>query len=46
VVSKDTYYANTETKFQELGVLKFDHVNDYLIGNFYFKIINNTVKFF
>lgn len=46
VVTKDTYYAHTETKFQELGVLKFDHVNDYLIGNFYFKLTNNTLTSF
>src|SRR6218665_301802 len=32
----------TETKYQELGVLKFDHVNDYLIGNFNFKITSQV----
>jgi len=44
--TKDTYYAHTETKFQELGVLMFDHVNDYLIGNFYFKITLNILSSF
>jgi len=46
VVTKDTYYAHTETKFQELDVLKFNHTNDFLIGNFYFKITNNILPSF
>ena len=43
VITRDTYYAHTEARFLELGILKFTTINIYLIGNFVYIICNNLL---
>jgi len=38
-VAGNSYYANTENIFLELGIIKFKNVNAYLMGLFAYKSI-------
>ena len=40
---RDKYYNHTSKRFQELGIMKFDCINRYLIGHFLFKYFNNLL---
>src|SRR6218665_2239525 len=46
VITRDTYYAHTEAKFLELGILKFININIYLIGNFVYRLCNNLLPLY
>jgi len=39
IVAEDGFYAHTENRFLELGIIKFDNVNAYLTELFAYKLI-------
>src|SRR6218665_3870132 len=43
IIARDKYYDHTSKRFQELGIMKFDCINRYLIGNVLFKYFNNLL---
>ena len=43
VITRDTYYAHTEAKSLELGMLKFININIYLVGNFVYRLCSNLL---
>jgi len=39
MVAGDSFYARTENRFIELGIIKFENINTYLMGLFVYKSI-------
>src|SRR6218665_3666253 len=43
IIARDKYYDHTSKRFQELGIMKFDCINRYLIGSFLLKYFNSLL---
>src|SRR6218665_42681 len=43
IIVGDKYYAHTNHRFKQLGILKFQQINRYLIGIFMYKAINKLL---
>ena len=45
VVAGDSFYAHTETRYLELGIITFENINTYLMGLFVYKSVCNILPF-
>jgi len=43
IVAGDSFYAHTETRYLELGIIKFENINTYLMGLFVYKSVCNIL---
>lgn len=43
VLFKDSYYAHTAPRFLQMGIIRFDQLNTYLIGIFVYRAINKLL---
>ena len=39
IVAGDSFYAHMETRYLELGIIKFENINTYLMGLFVYKSV-------
>ena len=43
IAAGDSYYAHTETRYLELGIIHFQNINTYLMGLFIYKSVYNLL---
>ena len=43
IVAGDSCYAHTEIRYQELGIIKFENINTYVMGLFVYQTVYNLL---